>query len=92
VGVGEGDVDGVALAVGVGVGVDGEAEGVADFDGDGLGELKALGPEVVLTAAEGEGEAVAALARSCVLTDSPEKRKPPATRPAITARRCVRDM
>ena len=92
VGVGVGDVDGVELAVGAAV--DGEAEGDADFDGDGLGELEALGPELVLAAAEGEGEAVAALANagSCVLTDSPERRKPPVIRPAITARRCAKDM
>ena len=98
VGVGVGDADGVELAVGVGAAVDGEAEGDADFDGDGLGELEALGPELVLAAAEGEGEgegeAVAALANagSCVLTDSPARRKPPVTRPAITARRCARDI
>ena len=95
VGVGVGDVDGVELAVGVGAAVDGEAEGDADFDGDGLWrKLEALGPELVLAAAEGEGEAVAALANagSCVLTDSPERRKPPVTRPAITALRCARDM
>lgn len=94
VGVGVGDADGVELAVDVGVAVDGEADGDADFDGDGLGELEALGPELVLAAAEGEGEATAVLANagSCVLTDSPERRKPTVTRPVITARRCARDM
>jgi hypothetical protein len=94
--VGVGDVDGVelSLAVGVGAAVDGAAEGDVDCDGDGLGELEALEPEVVLAAAGVEGETVTALANagSCVLTDSPGRRKPPVTRPAITARRCPRDM
>jgi hypothetical protein len=96
VGVGVGNVDGVelSLAVGVGAAVDGGADGDADVGGAWLGALEALGPELVLAAAEGDGEAVAALANagSCVLTDSPGRRKPPVTRPIITARRCARDI
>jgi hypothetical protein len=96
-GVGAGDVEMVGLGVGVGAGadVDGEGEGDADVDGDGLGVLEALGPELVLAAAgEGEGEEVTTLAsaESWALTDSPETRKPPATRLATTARRCARDI
>ena len=83
------------MGVGVGAAVDGEDDGDADSGGDGLGELDALGAEVVLAAGEveGEGEAVASLANAgtCVLTDSPDRRKPPVIRPAITARRCARD-
>jgi len=94
--VGVGDVAGVelSLALGVGAAVDGAADGDADTDGDALGELDALAPEVVLAAAEGEGEALASLANAgtCMLTDSPVKRKPPVTRPVITARRCAREI
>jgi hypothetical protein len=103
--VGEPERVGLALGVGledaerVGLGVEvGDAErvglGVGVGDVDGVGELEALGPEFVLAAAEGEGEALAAFANAgcCVLTDSPESRRPPVTRPAITARRCARDM
>ncbi len=97
VGVGAGDVEAAALALAVGAGadVDGEVKGEADFVGDGLGVLEALGPELVLAApeeGEGEGETVLANAGSCVLTVSPETRKPPVTRPATTARRWARDM
>jgi hypothetical protein len=96
-GVGAGDVEMVGLGVGVGAGadVDGEGEGDADVDSDGLGVLEALGPELVLAAAgEGEAEEVTTLAsaESWALTDSPETRKPPATRLATTARRCARDI
>jgi hypothetical protein len=96
-GVGAGDVELVGLGVGVGAGadVDGEGEGDADVDNDGLGVLEALGPELVLAAAEdGEGEEVTTLAsaESWALTDSPKTRKPPATRLATTSRRCARDI
>jgi hypothetical protein len=83
--VGGGDVEGAGLALAVGAGV----------DGDGLGVPEALGPGLVLAAAgEGEGEKATALANagSCELTDSPETRKPPVTRPATTARRYAIDM
>ena len=95
--VGVGDVEGagLALAVDAGPDVDAEGESDADVDGDGLGVLEALRPELVLAAAgEGEGEEVTTLASagSCVLTDSPQTRKAPVTRPATTARRCARDM
>jgi hypothetical protein len=98
VGVGDAELVGLTLAVGVGVGVgegvDGEVEGDADSGGDGLGESGAVGPELVLDAAEeGEGDGVATPARagSCALADSPEIRKPPVTRPAITVRLRARD-
>jgi hypothetical protein len=95
-GVGAGDVERVGLGVDVGGG-DVEGAGLslvpgADIDGDGLGVLESLGPGLVLPAAGegGEGEATAlASAGSCELTDSPETRKPPVTRPATTARRCA---
>ena len=82
VAVGVGDVDGVELPLAVGVGVVVDVGAVVD--GDGLGELDA---------AEGEGEAVASLANAgtCVPADSPDRRKPPVIRPAVTARRCARD-
>jgi hypothetical protein len=98
-GVGAGDVERVGLGVDVGGG-DVEGAGLSlvpgvDIDGDGLGVLESLGPGLVLPAAgEGEGEEATALANagSCELTDSPETRKPPVTRPATTARRCVTGM
>ena len=98
-GVGAGDVERVGLGVDVGGG-DVEGAGLSlvpgvDIDGDGLGVLESPGPGLVLPAAgEGEeGEATAlANAGSCELTDSPETRKPPVTRPATTARRCVTGM
>jgi hypothetical protein len=95
-GVGAGDVERVGLGVDVGGG-DVEGAGLSllpgvDIDGDGLGVLESLGPGLVLPAA-GEGEATAlANAGSCELTDSPETRKPPATRPATTARQCATGM
>ena len=98
-GVGAGDVERVGLGVDVGGG-DVEGTGLSlmpgvDIDGDGLGVPESLGPGLVLPAAgEGEeGEATAlANAGSCELTDSPETRKPPVTRPATTARRCATGM
>lgn len=97
-GVGAGDVERVGLGVDVGGG-DVEGAGLAlvagaGVDGDGLGVPEALGPGLVLAAAGvGAGEEATALANAgpCELTDSPETRKPPVTRPAITARRCATD-
>jgi hypothetical protein len=98
-GVGAGDVERVGLGVDVGGG-DVEGAGLSlgpgvDIDGDGLGVLESLGPGLVLSAAgEGEEEEATALANagSCELTDSPETRKLPVTRPATTARRCATGM
>jgi len=98
-GVGAGDVESVGLGVDVG-GADAEGAGLslvvgAGVDGDGLGVSEALGPGLVLAeAGEGEGEEAAALANAgcCELTDSPETRKPPVTRPATTTRRRATDM
>jgi hypothetical protein len=98
-GVGAGDVERVGLGVDVGRG-DVEGTGLSlvpgvDIDGDGLGVLESLGPGLVLPAAgEGEEEEATALANagSCELTDTPETRKPPVTRPATTARRCATGM
>jgi hypothetical protein len=98
-GVGAGDVESVGLGVDVG-GADVEGAGLSlvvgtGVDGDGLGVSEALGPGLVLAAAgEGEGEEAAALANAgcCELTDSPETRKPPVTRPTTTTRRCATDM
>ena len=98
-GVGAGDVESVGLGVDVG-GADAEGAGLslvvgAGVDGDGLGVSEALGPGLVLTAAgDGEGEEATALANAgcCELTDSPETRKPPVTRPATTTRRRATDM
>ena len=98
-GVGADDVESVGLGVDVGGGY---AEGAglslvagAGVDGAGLGVPESLEPGLVLAAAgEGETEEVTALAdaESCELTDSPETRKAPATRPATTARRRATDM
>jgi len=98
-GVGAGDVESVGLGVDVG-GADAEGAGLslvvgAGVDGDGLGVSEALGPGLVLAEAEeGEGEEATALANAgcCELTDSPETRKPPVTRPATTTRRRATDM
>ena len=97
--VGVGDVESVGLGVDVG-GADAEGAGLslvvgAGVDGDGLGVSEALGPGLVLVAAgDGEGEEATALANAgcCELTDSPETRKPPVTRPATTTRRRATDM
>ncbi len=96
-GVGAGEVESVGLGVAVGGG-DVEGSGLAlvvgaGADGDGLGVSE--GPGLVLAAVgEGEEEEVTALANAgtCELTDSPERRKPPVTRPATTARRCATDL
>jgi len=98
-GVGAGDVERVGLGVDVG---GGEVEGAglslvvgAGVDGDGLGVSEADRPGLVLAAAgEGEGEESTALANagSWPPADSPMTSKPPATRPATTARPCVIDM
>jgi hypothetical protein len=103
-GVGADDVESVGLGVeSVGLGVDvggGHVEGAglslvvgAGVDGDGLGVSE--GPGLVLASAgqeEGEEATAFANARFCELADSPDTRKPPATRPAITARRRATDM
>ena len=96
-GVGAGDVESVGLGVDVG---GGDVEGAvlslvvgAGVDGDGLGVSE--GPGVTLAAVgEREGEEATALASagSSELTDSPETRKPPVTRPATTARRRATDI
>jgi hypothetical protein len=81
--VGGGDVEGAGLPLVVGAGVDGAGLGVSE------------GPGLVLAAAgEGEGEEAIALAIAgyCELTDSPETRKPPVTRPTAAARRRAADM
>jgi hypothetical protein len=100
-GVGDGDVESVGQGVDVGGGgVDGAGLSLvvgADVDGDGLGVPESQGPGLVLAAAGeevGEGEESTALANAepCELTDNPQMRKPPATRPATTARRRVTDI
>jgi hypothetical protein len=81
--VGEADVEGAGLSLVVGAGVDGDGLGVSEGPGLVLAEV-----------GEGEGEEAAALANAgcCELTDSPETRKPPVTRPTTTTRRCATDM
>jgi hypothetical protein len=99
VGVGVGEAELVALGVGVGVEGEGEGDadvvegdGEADFDGDGeadadgFGELEGLGLALGDVAARAAGLATFASAVPCMLTDSPEIRKPPVTRPTTTAR------
>jgi hypothetical protein len=57
-------------------------------EGEGGGELDGW----VCGAARAAGVITLANAGPCALTDSPETRNPPVTRPAITVRPCVRDM